>query len=902
MKRLLLLSALAASMLSCTSLERPDAAEQEDMFELVVEDTVTKGYLSATTPENEIRSWAVAAYSEDGSLRVSRYGTAADQVALKLEKGVRYRLFFLTNCPGVVFPDTVSEAEQMPVGIASVEDFRRDGLPAAADIQNYVHRPGIARVTMRRLVSKLVLTVVNNDISRLELRKAKLCNAAAGVYPFCDRSYDVSLPEFDFTDPAIESLAFRRELILYCFENRRGTVSVSRPEDKVPENMSVEQRSFATYLDVEADAQGRVEGKVHYRMYPGENSVSDLNLNGSSCYRLTLGLSQDALIRGCLEPFWKIDVSGVTAFRPLGFHWLRNGGYFWQYDDFGSDELIVDNPMGPLEYTLIVSPDTDVNSEEERWGPFSPGTGWDCGFGNSFFNFAFRQSSVIVESVSFDPDWWWFIVVRNILDGSIVVAPILQEGQSPFHISAPGNIDPSDLYIGQAVPLEAVGPINDCSRLSWEVSGDVQCISLAAQAGTRSCLVSCIGEGSVTVRANYDGVQSTAYRLTVKSPEMLLPPSLGLCMDGSPETLAPRYCTDSGRLLRMEDFDPALFNLLLRPLELNWYDEGGSYVALSHEPASLPEAGTYPDWKVALKRISEPHEAVGRLSVSNPVGRSVDVVFFVKPPFPDSEDRYLGRIENYLYLPGNRKCTSLNLPRPVTSADAGDPSNVSFTDSSRLLNLNCAVVQGQGLTLRGVELNLDELAFRPDFYGEIAVQASVVNRLSGERYVSPYVYKVDVRMHMGIVMRVFGVGWPNGHGTNWYLTPCWYMPEWAWGHPCQDIPKEVIAWNQRNAVGFGSPTIDYVRYIHFYPFQIGDTAENIYFKHNLYFNDEFEEGQIVFLDVDDYDLAIWWEDDPDKWRYTGSHKSFAGGTLSLVNAPGYERLVVLHDLTKSLEY
>ena len=159
-------------------------------------------------------------------------------------------------------------------------------------------------VTLVRAVAKVNFscTVAAEFASKLEIKSVRICNAPCSVSLFAPSRAAASGDVADTTPDASPGQTFSASYYLY--ENRQGTVAGIGSQDGKNQSVAPEE---ATYIYIEGEADGV---KVAYRIYPGENTTTDFNIDRNRVYNI------DARIFGMNTVDWRVSTAEV-AVTPL---------------------------------------------------------------------------------------------------------------------------------------------------------------------------------------------------------------------------------------------------------------------------------------------------------------------------------------------------------------------------------------------------------------------------------------------------------------------------------------------------------------------------------------------------------------------------------------------------------
>lgn len=305
---------------------------------------------SISSDMDAIYDFKILAYRNGLLDKVQYVNSMAKAVSLRLVKGAEYGIYALANVGDVEVPSNESELSSFRVKIAEIAELD-NGIPMCWSDRHFRVKGG-ENVLMffDRLVSELSFSLDPSAMDCLTVTSVRLRQGAAGVTPFGDKSSKVdgttSRPAVIDGDHASKSdlavLNAGGSITLYTLENCQGTLLPGNtdPMRKIPDNLS--HPEYCTYLEVVCKFRDEsvMEGGVTYRLYPGEDSVTNFDLVRNRVYSLTLCLTPG----GLKEPTWRVD--NKTAYK------LALGSWRFQAGLHGPDDLYV-GEIARMRVTLL---------------------------------------------------------------------------------------------------------------------------------------------------------------------------------------------------------------------------------------------------------------------------------------------------------------------------------------------------------------------------------------------------------------------------------------------------------------------------------------------------------------------------------------------------------------------
>lgn len=284
--------------------DRQDA-DDGSQHEVEVRFDVRKTRSSIAPSETEINDVNIYAFC-DGKLVAEGYFECGDQAALKLLYGHRYNLYALANVGEVRACVDEEQFRQECIcsvpGICSLEDC----LPMVWNSDGFVVDSWADRVSVdfERLAAKVFFSVDKTALTGLEINGVRVCQTPVCVWPFrfpdgsrVTEEQDVADGDYASADD-LKTLNEGGQIHFYVLENCQGCLLEGNtdPWAKIPENISG-YGGLCTYLEVDCSFRDGYlySGDVTYRMYLGNDSLTDFNVKGNSVLNVSLFLTDDAL-------------------------------------------------------------------------------------------------------------------------------------------------------------------------------------------------------------------------------------------------------------------------------------------------------------------------------------------------------------------------------------------------------------------------------------------------------------------------------------------------------------------------------------------------------------------------------------------------------------------------------
>lgn len=299
---------------------------------------------SISAEESKVHEISLYAFC-DGVLASCGHFDADQCPELQLLLGHTYNVYALANSGRYDSPLAESDFRQECVrDIGNLKELEA-GLPMAWKKEGLRVDSSSGRVPiyLKRLVSKVFFSVEKAALDGLRVNSVRLCQTPSAVWPFRwsegSRAEDEDHVIFgDYASEGdLEAVNSGETIFFYAPENCQGRLLEGNedPWAKVPENISGKER-LCTYLEVDCSFEdgGFYSGEVLYRMYLGQDSVSDFNVVGNSVLNVRLYLTGG----GLWEVSWRVDAD-VSVSDGFADGWLSKGHH--AIDDLYVGERVV---------------------------------------------------------------------------------------------------------------------------------------------------------------------------------------------------------------------------------------------------------------------------------------------------------------------------------------------------------------------------------------------------------------------------------------------------------------------------------------------------------------------------------------------------------------------------------
>lgn len=337
---------------------------------------------SAVSPnEDLIVDLNLLAYA-DGKLIDAEYYCGEINPSLKLLFGQKYNLYAIANV-GVLEPqlDEGVFRNECRYLISGVGDLH-ESIPMAWRVEGYEVTTFGERVCIKleRLVAKLLFSIDKSALRGLEINSVRLRQSPNIVWPFKDEGSSAVDKEdvFDCDYASLDDLKTLNaggQVHFYILENCQGILLQDNtdPWRKIPESIS-DKKEVCTYLEVGCTFKEGFfySGNVTYRLYIGQDSVSDFNIRRNVVLNACLCLTDDALA----QISWRVEAD-VSVNEGYADGWLSRGlhsiddlyvGERFVYTLALADEMMTHLNGNPDNARLCVMDEEEHDSEIIRFG------------------------------------------------------------------------------------------------------------------------------------------------------------------------------------------------------------------------------------------------------------------------------------------------------------------------------------------------------------------------------------------------------------------------------------------------------------------------------------------------------------------------------------------------------
>ena len=272
----------------------------------------------------------------NGSFSEAIYGTVTSgTLNMTSTKGYasnsRIDVFGLANVGNVTSNATLCSDAIASYGytLASTVGINTNGFPMVGKVEN---APVGTPFTMHlvRLTAKYGFKFVKKlNHGQFQITSLRLLNSPKVVYPFEERSKVSSTSQIFPNTGTLMDLATSNNLTalnrgnavpFYVLENCQGTLLPGNtdPWAKIPSNIGSPYKDLCTYIEVKGtytDDSGGLTATHTYRMYLGQDNVTNFDVIRNTSFTYTLALSDD----GFLNANWKAERTVNSDTRSLTF-------------------------------------------------------------------------------------------------------------------------------------------------------------------------------------------------------------------------------------------------------------------------------------------------------------------------------------------------------------------------------------------------------------------------------------------------------------------------------------------------------------------------------------------------------------------------------------------------------
>lgn len=276
---------------------------------------------------SHIQIWVT---DENGIVAGNIFSSSTSSLSFTGQAGHKYRFFALANDGSGTEIDFQTEDEIIRYSRKTTfDEIARYGIPMSFCTEPLMLGSGetTVRLNMKRLFAKLEFAL---DMSSMEhadsliVTSVRTGNGNSVISPFTDKMV-LSSPddamEYDYASPSdLADLRNGKTIRLYIPENDQGVLLPENtdPWSKVPSSIDG-KAALCTFLEVRCEygAQGLSTDDLCYRMYLGNDNVTDFSIKRNTRYQLLLSPTEDEM-KGDREN-WKIEPGTWTDTRTISF-------------------------------------------------------------------------------------------------------------------------------------------------------------------------------------------------------------------------------------------------------------------------------------------------------------------------------------------------------------------------------------------------------------------------------------------------------------------------------------------------------------------------------------------------------------------------------------------------------
>lgn len=302
---------LSVLLLACNE-EQKDEGAYEDVrkSEVRFELDGIGGYSRSVLPtdDRQINDISIFAYSE-GHLEDAGYFTSFSDMSMEIFPEKVYDFYAVANMGEVEPPVSEQDMETFAYLMDSVSDMS-EGFPMCWNLEGFESSSGEpVSISLSRLVAKIMLNV-RCEVEGMTVVSAGLRQTPISVNPFAEGGSRAAAGLVSDGDSSSEQdvavLNAGGSVALYMLENMQGTLlpGNDNPMLKVPESLE-NNAGVCTFLEVACcfEEGHDKEGTVVYRMYLGEDNVSNFDVERNRVLNVSLSLTSDGF---SVKDSWKI--------------------------------------------------------------------------------------------------------------------------------------------------------------------------------------------------------------------------------------------------------------------------------------------------------------------------------------------------------------------------------------------------------------------------------------------------------------------------------------------------------------------------------------------------------------------------------------------------------------------
>lgn len=390
------------TMVSCiTQPPSPDSGErsQGDGMSVirisVAFDPMTRS--SVVSDEDAVRDVGIFAFANGALVAGAFYDCSSgipDDMELNLPSGQSYRIYAVANAGFSECPEQEGDMKDFVISVESLSALQ-GCLPMVwkGSLDVIVGDYGLD-IGLAPLAAKVQFSIDDRLIGGLEVTSVRLRQGALAVRPFAEGGSRAESPgeaaDGDWASPEdLDMLNQGGGIFLYALENCQGTLLPGNedPWGKVPDGLSEELAGLCTYIEVECrfhenEDYGSPQGAVMYRLYLGQDALTDFSVRRNSVQRISLVPTET----GLEKLSWMIDTSDMYRYGGVvkGVFPEEN---FHEPDDFYVTEHVLfrysldetaRNFWKGREYVVTgLSPDGTETVSFSGHEEMSPGV-WEC--------------------------------------------------------------------------------------------------------------------------------------------------------------------------------------------------------------------------------------------------------------------------------------------------------------------------------------------------------------------------------------------------------------------------------------------------------------------------------------------------------------------------------------------
>lgn len=337
MKKIFTLLIILSSLISCVQENAADVTPEDGnkIMVNVAVDGLTETKSVITVPENGISDITLFFFL-DGKLNEAVYSVPNSDGSVLIESSKQYLQGASVDVYGVVNMGDMSKKFNLGTESSYVKENFRDTLPQDAQDLNSTGFPmsgcelnvpvGQAfTLNVQRLFAKygFKINTTNIKYGTFRIESLKLKNSAKSVAAFKQSKVTQTSDVFESYDYAtasnLSSLNSGTGVYFYTLENCQGTLLSGNtdPWKKIPANIG-NNADLCTFIELTGtytDNSGGMTATHTYRMYLGQDNVTNFDVVRNTRYEYTLTLSDE----GALKANWKAERDIIDDARQFQF-------------------------------------------------------------------------------------------------------------------------------------------------------------------------------------------------------------------------------------------------------------------------------------------------------------------------------------------------------------------------------------------------------------------------------------------------------------------------------------------------------------------------------------------------------------------------------------------------------